>query len=96
MLHEPSTCLLAVQLLPLPSLLHTLSLSHVPCLSHTHTLCLPNALCLPCLCLLQHNRRHAADVLRTLHVLLVRGGLAPGYADSDTMVACYLAAVSTA
>ena len=40
-----------------------------------------------------HNRTHAADVLQTLHVLLHRGGLVPGYADPITLLACYLAAI---
>lgn len=41
-----------------------------------------------------HNRTHAADVLQTMHMLLRRGGLTPGYADPLTQVACLLAAVS--
>ena len=40
-----------------------------------------------------HNRTHAADVLHTLHVLLHRGGLVPGYADPMSLLACYLAAI---
>ncbi|KAL6758672.1 3'5'-cyclic nucleotide phosphodiesterase [Haematococcus lacustris] len=40
-----------------------------------------------------HNRSHAADVLQTMHMLLTRGGLAPGYADQQSMLAAYLAAV---
>lgn len=42
-----------------------------------------------------HNATHAADVLQSLHVLLARGGLRQaGYADSSTLMACYIAAVS--
>ncbi|GFH22595.1 3'5'-cyclic nucleotide phosphodiesterase [Haematococcus lacustris] len=41
--------------------------------------------------LLQH---HAADVVQTMHMLLTRGGLMPGYADHLTQLAAYLAAVS--
>ena len=40
-----------------------------------------------------HNSTHATDVLQTLHVLLHRGGLVPGYADPITLLACYLAAI---
>ena len=40
-----------------------------------------------------HSRTHAADVLRTLHVLLHRGGLVPGYADPTYLLASYLAAI---
>lgn len=40
-----------------------------------------------------HNSTHAADVLQTMHVLLHRGGLVPGYADPMTLMACYLAAI---
>ena len=40
-----------------------------------------------------HNRTHAADVLQTMHVILHRGGLVPGYADPITLLACYLAAI---
>ncbi|GFH21001.1 3'5'-cyclic nucleotide phosphodiesterase [Haematococcus lacustris] len=40
-----------------------------------------------------HNRSHAADVLQTMHMLLTRGGLVPGYADQQSMLAAYLAAV---
>ena len=40
-----------------------------------------------------HSRTHAADVLQTLHVLLHRGGLVPGYADPLTLMACYLTAI---
>ncbi|KAL6755993.1 hypothetical protein V8C86DRAFT_128130 [Haematococcus lacustris] len=38
-----------------------------------------------------HNKIHAADVLQTLHVVLTRGGLVPGYADPLTLLACLLA-----
>ncbi len=42
-----------------------------------------------------HNRIHAADVLQSLHVLIVRGGLTShGYCDDISTVACYLSAVS--
>jgi hypothetical protein len=34
-----------------------------------------------------------ADVLQTLHVLLHRGGLVPGYTDKPTLLACYVAAM---
>ncbi|KAJ9520544.1 hypothetical protein QJQ45_007398 [Haematococcus lacustris] len=40
-----------------------------------------------------HNRSHAADVVQTMHMLLTRGGLMPGYADRLTQLAAYLAAV---
>ena len=40
-----------------------------------------------------HNSTHAADVLQTLHVLLHRGGLVPGYADPMSLLACYVAAI---
>ena len=40
-----------------------------------------------------HNCTHAADVLQTMHVLLHRGGLVPGYADPLSLLACYLAAI---
>jgi hypothetical protein len=40
-----------------------------------------------------HNRRHAADVVQGMHILLHRGGLMPGYADQLTALGCYLAAV---
>ncbi|KAJ9520545.1 hypothetical protein QJQ45_007397 [Haematococcus lacustris] len=40
-----------------------------------------------------HNRSHAADVVQTMHMLLTRGGLMPGYADHLTQLAAYLAAV---
>jgi hypothetical protein len=43
-----------------------------------------------------HNATHAADVLQTLHMLLHRGGLVPGYADQLTVMACYVAAVRPA
>ncbi len=43
----------------------------------------------------QHNKTHAADVLQTLHVLLLQGGLVgSGYCDPLTHLACLLAAVS--
>ncbi len=41
-----------------------------------------------------HSSVHAADVLQTLSVLVTRSGLAPGYADPLTHMACLLAAVS--
>jgi hypothetical protein len=41
-----------------------------------------------------HNCIHASDVLQTMHVLLRRGGLVPGYVDPVTHMACLLAAVS--
>lgn len=47
-----------------------------------------------CLCS-QHNRTHAASVLQALHVVLIRGRLAPGYADDLTLLGCYITAVST-
>ncbi|GIL62511.1 hypothetical protein Vafri_16725 [Volvox africanus] len=40
-----------------------------------------------------HSKTHAADVLQTLHVIIHRGGLAPGYVDPLTLMACYLAAL---
>ncbi|GFH21958.1 phosphodiesterase [Haematococcus lacustris] len=40
-----------------------------------------------------HNRSHAADVVQTMHMVLTRGGLMPGYADRLTQLAAYLAAV---
>ena len=40
-----------------------------------------------------HNRKHATDVLQTLHVLLTRGGLVPHYTDPILCLACYLSAV---
>ncbi len=40
-----------------------------------------------------HNARHAADVLQSMHVIVTRGGLAPGYVDRATLLACYLSAV---
>ncbi|GFH13338.1 phosphodiesterase [Haematococcus lacustris] len=40
-----------------------------------------------------HNRSHAADVVQTMHMLLTKGGLMPGYADHLTQLAAYLAAV---
>ncbi len=43
-----------------------------------------------------HNRIHAADVLQSLHVLVVRGGLkAPDhtYCDDVSLASCYLSAV---
>lgn len=43
-----------------------------------------------------HNKIHAADVLRTSHVLLTRGGCGGAPAPDDlTQLAVYLAAVST-
>ncbi|GIM16339.1 hypothetical protein Vretimale_18970 [Volvox reticuliferus] len=39
-----------------------------------------------------HSKTHAADVLQTFHVIIHRGGLAPGYVDPLTLMACYLAA----
>lgn len=40
-----------------------------------------------------HNAMHAADVMQTLHAILTRGGLVPGYVDPLHMMACYTAAV---
>ena len=41
-----------------------------------------------------HNRIHAADVLQSLHVLVVRGGLiGHGYCDETSLTSCYLSAV---
>lgn len=40
-----------------------------------------------------HNKRHAADVLQSMHVIMHRGGMAPGYVDQPTMLAAYLAAI---
>jgi len=39
-----------------------------------------------------HNKIHAADVLQTMSVILLRGGLVPHYADPLTHLACLLAA----
>lgn len=43
-----------------------------------------------------HNRRHAADVLQSTHLILHEGGMmgSPGYVDDVTLLACYVAAVS--
>lgn len=41
-----------------------------------------------------HNAMHAADVLQTLHCIITRGGLMPGYVDPLHQMACYTAAVS--
>jgi hypothetical protein len=41
-----------------------------------------------------HNSMHAADVLQTLHCIVTRGGLIPGYVDPLHLMACYTAAVS--
>lgn len=40
-----------------------------------------------------HNKTHASYVLQTMHVLIHRGGMIPGYVDPLTHVGCYLAAV---
>ena len=41
-----------------------------------------------------HNRIHAADVLRSLHVLVMRGGLVrKGYCNDIILFSCFLAAV---
>ncbi|GIL91655.1 hypothetical protein Vretimale_9589 [Volvox reticuliferus] len=41
-----------------------------------------------------HNRIHAADVLQSLHVLVVRGGLIThGYCDEVSLTSCYLSAI---
>lgn len=41
-----------------------------------------------------HNRIHAADVLRTLHVLVTQGGLKQqGFCDDVSLFACYLSAI---
>ncbi len=40
-----------------------------------------------------HNKVHAADVVQSMHIILKRGGLVPGYADPLTHLACLLAAV---
>ncbi|KAL6760116.1 3',5'-cyclic-nucleotide phosphodiesterase [Haematococcus lacustris] len=41
-----------------------------------------------------HNRVHAADVLQSLHVLVVRGGLINfGYCDEVGLVSCYLSSI---
>jgi hypothetical protein len=39
-----------------------------------------------------HNKTHAADVLQTMHVLLLRSGMVGAYADPLTHLACLLAA----
>lgn len=41
-----------------------------------------------------HNATHASDVLQTMHCIITRGGLMPGYVDPMHMMACYTAAVS--
>lgn len=41
-----------------------------------------------------HNATHASDVLQTMHCILTRGGLMPGYVDPMHLMACYTAAVS--
>ncbi|KAF5830629.1 hypothetical protein DUNSADRAFT_14253 [Dunaliella salina] len=41
-----------------------------------------------------HNRVHAADVLRSLHVLVLRGGLIDyGYCDDINLFSCYLSSI---
>uniref|UniRef100_A0A7S0RAQ3 Phosphodiesterase n=1 Tax=Chlamydomonas leiostraca TaxID=1034604 RepID=A0A7S0RAQ3_9CHLO len=41
-----------------------------------------------------HNRIHAADVLQSLHVLVIRGGLINhGYCDETALVSCYLSSI---
>lgn len=47
-----------------------------------------------------HNRKHAADVLQSMHKILHEGGMMAtsthtGYVDDLTLLACYLAAVSS-
>lgn len=41
-----------------------------------------------------HNATHASDVLQTMHCIITRGGLTPGYVDPMHLMACYTAAVS--
>jgi hypothetical protein len=41
-----------------------------------------------------HNATHASDVLQTMHCIITRGGLMPGYVDPMHLMACYTAAVS--
>jgi hypothetical protein len=41
-----------------------------------------------------HNATHACDVLQTMHCIITRGGLMPGYVDPMHLMACYTAAVS--
>lgn len=41
-----------------------------------------------------HNATHAADVLQTMHCIITRGGLMPGYVDPMHLMGCYTAAVS--
>jgi hypothetical protein len=43
-----------------------------------------------------HNATHASDVLQTMHCIITRGGLMPGYVDPMHLMACYTAAVSGA
>lgn len=41
-----------------------------------------------------HNRVHAADVLQSLHVLVLRGGLINhGYCDEVALMSCYMSSV---
>jgi hypothetical protein len=40
-----------------------------------------------------HNATHASDVLQTMHCIITRGGLMPGYVDPMHLMACYTAAV---
>lgn len=40
-----------------------------------------------------HNRRHAAYVLQSMHVIIHKGGMLGGYVDDITLLTCYLAAI---
>ncbi len=64
--------------------LHPRLLRYALLRSHSHSRALSHS---------RSNRIHAADVLQTLHVLVTRSGMLPGYVDPLTQLALYVAAV---
>lgn len=42
-----------------------------------------------------HNRVHACDVLQSIHMVMVKGGLFPVHIDKLSQLAAYMAAVRT-
>lgn len=61
---------------------------HMACAeSATPSLCSCWLLALP-----PHMQTHAADVVQTMHMIVMHGGMAPLYTDQTTLLACYMAA----